>query len=305
MYSNALRQNPLFKPKTAYKQGIDEHSVGTVTKPCHWDTIPKQAHRTKYAHQRKRVFATTQSTVEKHHTPANYELDATLQHRQFEKINDNRGFCHEKDGKLHIGRVFSIPSVMQNNVTVETNKPRIIKEHVGGSTEYPTTAIGEALLKQKALTSLVKTFPESLSKLNGKLSELLSIGTDSEPLHTPPKGDQPNNSPHEPPVQDSGYETSNEGDDMDIETDEQDDDSKTEDDKTEGYRGLLTKLQRILSRIIRNRDKEIDANALEFLREIDVITDNDMERSTIIEKIKSAIAQIEVYITKHDTLDEK
>ena len=99
MYSNALRQNPLFKPKKTFKEGVDDFSIGTTTKPCHWDTVPKQANRTKFAKSSKGVFANCQSTIENHNTPRVYELDATLQQKQFESINRNR----EKPSKHNEG----------------------------------------------------------------------------------------------------------------------------------------------------------------------------------------------------------
>ena len=309
MDSNALFRNPLFKPKFAHKQGREEHSVGTITKPCHWDSIPKQVHQTKYANQRKRTFASNQSTIERHNTPRVYELDATLQHKLFDVIDKNRRYSPEMDNNRSIGRVFSIPSVIQNNVVVETNKPRIIQEHVGGSTGYPNSKIGETLLKQQALTSLTTTFPDSLSKLNKKLAELIAIKADSnrtlktnQTLPTkPPVSSTPpaQNSTPLSHSSNSGYETPNETEDMDVDektgtppsTESQ---QATED--AQNYRVLLTKLTRIKSRISRNRTSLPDETTMNYLREYSVIEPNDVDRPTISAKIDTAIAKLENHL---------
>jgi len=317
MYSNALRKNPLFQPKIAHKQGREDFSVGTVTKPCSFDGVPRQVHRTKYARQRKGINATTQLTVEKHNTPRVYELDATLLYKQFDTVDKNRATRHEANGELSVGRVNSVPSIIQNNVVVETNKPRIIKEHVGASTDYPSSKIGEALLKQKALSSLT-TFPDSIAKLNGKLTELLSIA--SPPVPTKSKAEPapvpsapvpsapvpsaaaaaaavpsaaaaaaaitiaPTESQSTPPEPETKVDAS-------IYHDSQRGDMK-------GYETILRRLYRLKSRMSRNPTSDIASDTLDYLRELDIISVHDTENSTIVQKVDTSITQIEGYLAE-------
>ena len=313
MYSNALRKNPLFQPKIAHKQGREDFSVGTVTKPCSFDSVPSQVHRTKYASQRKGIHATTQLTVEKHNTPRLYELDATLLYKKFDTVDKNRGTRHETNGERSVGRVYSVPSIIQNNVVVETNKPRIIKEHVGASTDYPSSKIGEALLKQKALSSLT-TFPESFAKLNGKLSELLSIGSppvptkpEAEPAPAPapsataatvpsPKSPRsprlttpppltipPTKSPSTPPEPETKVDNTIYHDSI---------------GDMKGYETILRRLNRLKSRMSRNPTSDVASDTLDYLRELDIISVHDTENSTIIQKVDTSISQIEGYIAE-------
>ena len=208
-------------------------------------------------------------------------------------------------------------------MTVETNKPRIIKEHVGGSADYPTSKIGEALLKQKALTSLPTTFPDSLSKLNGKLSELLSIGTNIKETK------KPKDVQFESPTALSGYETPSESEVLDEDffptpppreslTTKQDrkqpathsgrsDNDSTENDEVESYENILKKLIRIKTRSLRNttRGIEDDTNTLIYLRDIGIITEDDTENSIITSKMESAITQIDGHIAQLRTPDGK
>ena len=313
MYSNALSQNPLFKSKIAYKQGIEEYSIGTVTSPCQWDTVPKQAHRTKYSEQRKAIHATTQSTVEQHVTPKVYELDSTLSQKKFNDVDKNRASCHETTGKRIIGRTFSIPNVIQNNVVIETSKPKIIKEHVGGSSEFPTSKIGEALLKQKTLNVLANDIPECISNLNKKLAMCLSIHTKGTPTTSPspppsaynpplPSPPQTKSSPSQPhtSVTTSGYETPSE---VEMEVDETATTTSTDSEarsaeEEENYKQLLAKLSRIKTRVVRNPTSDISQATMNYLRDFNIIEAEDTDRSNVVAKIDDAIAQLENHFTK-------
>jgi len=305
MYSNALRQNPLFKSKTAYKQGREEYSIGTVTTPCQWDSVPQQAHRTKYSEQRKAIHATTQSTVEQHVTPKVYELDSTLPQKKFNDVDRNRANCHETTGRRFIGRTFSIPNVIQNNVAIETSKPRIIKEHVGGSTDFPTSNIGEALLKQKALNVLANDFPECLSNLNKKLAACLSIQAKGTPTQTPTSSFPPQTT--RPPSQRSSFETPSEVEmEADGQTETATETALTTSTETEAqaatdeenYKQLLAKLSRIKTRVVRNPTSDISEATMNYLREFSIIEAEDTDRIIIVVKIDDAIAQLENHITK-------
>ena len=301
MYSNALRQNPLFKSKIAYKQGREEYSTGTVTKPCQWDAVPKQVHRTKYLEQRKTIHANTQLTVEQHVTPKVYELDSTLPQKKFGDIDKNEENCHESTEKRFVGRTFPILSIIQNNVAIETSKPIVLKEHVGGSSDdYPTTKIGETLIKQKALNFLANDFPESLSKLNKKLAMCLSIQTKGTPTPTPTISSPPSpqmKSKLNTSARTKGYEIP-----MDVKTEVEQTTPTTsneyegrsaEEVEDENYKQILGKLSRIKSRVSRNLTSDISQTTINYLRSLKIIEPEDTDKLNIIAKIDDAITQLE------------
>ena len=236
-------------------------------------------------------------------TPKVYELDSTLPQKQFDDVNRNEGNCHETTGKRYIGRIFSIPNVVQNNVVVETSKPIIIKEHVGGSSDFPTSKIGEALLRQKALNVLVNDLPECLSNLNKRLAVCLSIQTKGTPNQTPTTSPAPaptNNTP--------SYETPtpSEVEDMDVDGQTVTSQTSSAEDEAEAgaqagaeadnYKQLLAKLTRIKSRTLRNPTSAIDTATMNYLREFGLIEPKDLDRPTIVAKIDSAVAQLENHL---------
>ena len=131
------------------------------------------------------INANTQLTVEQRVTPKVYELDSTLPQKKFGDVDKNKANCHVTNGKRFVGRTFIIPNLIRNNAAIETSKPIILKERVGGSSdEYPTTKIGEALIKRKALNFLSNDYPDTLSQLSKKLAMCLAIQRGT-PTQTP------------------------------------------------------------------------------------------------------------------------
>jgi hypothetical protein len=296
MYSNALPKNPVFKSKIAYKQGIEEYSIGTVTKICEYDAVPKQVHQTKYTEQRKAIYAKSQHTIEEHVSPKVYELDATLSQRLFHDINKNKANCQETSEKRSDGRTFTIPNIIQNNVTVETSKPMIFKEHVGGSLNYPTSKIGETLLKQKAIDFLGNDFPNSFSKLSNKLAMCLSIkGSTTDTTTSPPSSPKTQSksklntvkTPTEAKLQQITLTDNTEYEERSAEEDA-------------NYKQILGKLTRIKSRITRNPTSEIAQPTIQYLRDLQIIQPEDT-KSNIITKIDSAIVQLENHFDTPNT----
>jgi hypothetical protein len=290
MYSNALPKNPFLKSKIANKQGREEYSIGTVTKICEYDAIPKQVHRTKYTEQRKAIYANTQFTIEQHVTPKVYELDATLSKRLFHDIDKNKPNCQETSEKRSDGRTFTIPNIIQNNVTVETSKPMIFKEHVGGSLNYPTSKIGETLIKQKAIDFLANDFPDTFSKLNKKLAMCLSIKAPTTSPPSSPKTQSKNTSvktPMEAKLQQTTLTDNTEYEERSAEEDA-------------NYKQILGKLTRIKSRITRNPTSEIAQPTIQYLRDLQIIQPEDT-KSNIITKIDSAIVQLENHFDTPNT----
>jgi len=298
MYSNALPKNPFFKSKIANKQGREEYSIGTVTKICEYDAIPKQVHRTKYTEQRKAIYANTQFTIEQHVTPKVYELDATLSKRLFHDIDKNKPNCQETSDIPFIGRTFTVPSIIQNNVTVETSKHMIFKEHVGSS-DFPNTKIGETLIKQKAIDFLANDFPDSFSKLSKKLAMCLSIkgSTTDTPTTSPPSSPKTQSKSKLNTVK-----TPTEGKTV-VQQITLTDNTEYEERSAEedaNYKQILGKLTRIKSRITRNPTSEIAQPTIQYLRDLQIIQPEDT-KSNIITKIDSAIVQLENHFDTPNT----
>ena len=62
-----------------------------------------------------------------------------------------------------------------NNTTQETGKPRIIKEHIGATnTQFPTTKIGQEILRQKALMNITE-LPNIMKSLITSVKDLKQI----------------------------------------------------------------------------------------------------------------------------------
>ena len=224
-------------------------------------------------------------------TPKVYELDATLSQRKFQDINKNKANCQETSEKRSVGRTFTIPNIIQNNVTIETSKPMIFKEHVGGSSDFPNTKIGETLIKQKAIDFLANDFPDSFSKLNKKLAMCLSIKgskTDTPTTSPPssPKTQSKNTSvktPMETKLQQTTLTDSTEYEGRSIEEKEED----------ENYKNILGKLTRIKSRVTRNPQSDIAQSTIQYLRDLQIIQPEDTEKLNIITKIDGAIVQLQ------------
>jgi len=173
MYSNSVKRNPIFHKKRAPKVGIEHFSVGCVTESTAYDTIPKPIHRTKYAQQNYDIRNNTSRTILEYNEALNYEKNANLQ--LFSDINKNNNTSYERPAPTSHRRAFYNPPLRSNNTTQETGKPRIIKEHIGASnTQFPTTRIGQEILRQKALMNITE-LPNIMKSLINSVKDLKQI----------------------------------------------------------------------------------------------------------------------------------
>ena len=173
MYSNSVKRNPIFQRKRAPKVGIENFSVGCVTESTAYDTIPKQIHRTKYAQQNYDIRNNTSRTILEYNEALNYEKNANL--RLFSDINKNNNTSYERPAPTSHRRAFYNPPLRTNNTAQETGKPRIIKEHIGATnTQFPTTKIGQEILRQKALMNITE-LPNIMKSLINSVKDLKQI----------------------------------------------------------------------------------------------------------------------------------
>ena len=173
MYSNSVKRNPIFHKKRAPKEGSEHFSVGCVTESTAYDAIPKTIHRTKYVQQNYDIRNNTSRTILEYNEAMNYEKNANLQ--LFTDINKNNNTSYERPAPTSLRRSFYNPPLRSNNTTQETGKPRIIKEHIGASnTQFPTTRIGQEILRQKALMNITE-LPNIMKSLINSVKDLKQI----------------------------------------------------------------------------------------------------------------------------------
>ena len=272
MYSNSVKRNPIFHKKRAPKVGIGHFSVGCVTESTADDTIPKPIHRTKYVQQNYDIRNNTSRAILEYKEALNYEKNANL--NLFSDINKNNKSSYELPAPSIHRRAFYNPPLRNNNTTEETDKPRIIKEHVGATnTNFPTTRIGQELLRQKALMN-VNELPSIMKSLINSVKDLKQIrNVKHNSVEEPENAQSTDVSPTPDTLPTSGIP--NVKDETRVAEDAQDGD-------TDIYTNTLKELERVASRLRRNG--QIDDRTIEKLIDLDVITREMSSNSVLIQQ---------------------
>jgi hypothetical protein len=225
----------------------------------------------------------------------NYEKNANL--NLFSDINQNSRSVGLSGPPVLHRRAFYNPPLRSDNTTQETDKPRLIKEHIGATntTNFPTTRIGQEQLRQKALMN-ISELPSIMKSLIDSVKDLKQISNTKDNIEVPeivesvdvtPKATASTSRPvddnryteDEPPVVEEFQDSSQ---DMDIEK----------------YNNELKELERISSRIKRNGTAS--DRTIAKLIEWDVITSEMSSNSELIlerideysELIKAEIAEM-------------
>ena len=174
MYSNSVKRNPIFQTKRAPRLGNENFAVGCVTESTVYDNTPKSIHRTKYVQQNYDIRNNTSRTVLDYTKALNYEKNANL--NLFSDINKNNRSVGISGPPIPHRRAFYNPPLRSNNTTQETDKPQLIKEHIGATntTNFPTTRIGQELLRQKALMNITE-LPSIMKSLIDSVKDLKQI----------------------------------------------------------------------------------------------------------------------------------
>ena len=279
MYSNSVKRNPIFHKKRAPKEGSEHFSVGCVTESTAYDAIPKTIHRTKYVQQNYDIRNNTSRTILEYNEALNYEKNANLQ--LFTDINKNNNTSYERPAPTSLRRSFYNPPLRSNNTTQETGKPRIIKEHIGASnTQFPTTRIGQEILRQKALMNITE-LPNIMKSLINSVKDLKQIRNvkdgiieETKKVEEPTVVERKNTASSKTTPDDYDKvqpipRKRNSSEDEVVEVPTEVVQGLTDDDK-KMYILTLTELGRIASRIRRNRSIN-DAN-LNQLIDLDIIT---------------------------------
>jgi len=292
MYSNSVKRNPIFHKKRAPKEGSEHFSVGCVTESTAYDAIPKTIHRTKYVQQNYDIRNNTSRTILEYNEAMNYEKNANLQ--LFTDINKNNNTSYERPAPTSHRRAFYNPPLRSNNTTQETGKPRIIKEHIGASnTQFPTTRIGQEILRQKALMNITE-LPNIMKSLINSVKDLKQIRNvkdgiieETKKVEEPSVVERKNIAPSKTTADDYDKvqpipRKRNSSEDEVVEVPTEVVQGLTDDEK-EMYTATLKELDRIASRIRRNRSIN-DAN-LNQLIDLDIIT-RDMSTDLDLTKRK-------------------
>jgi len=279
MYSNSVKRNPIFHKKRAPKEGSEHFSVGCVTESTAYDAIPKTIHRTKYVQQNYDIRNNTSRTILEYNEAMNYEKNANLQ--LFTDINKNNNTSYERPAPTSLRRSFYNPPLRSNNTTQETGKPRIIKEHIGASnTQFPTTRIGQEILRQKALMNITE-LPNIMKSLINSVKDLKQIRNvkdgiieETKKVEEPTVVERKNTASSKTTPDDYDKvqpipRKRNSSEDEVVEVPTEVVQGLTDDEK-EMYTATLKELDRIASRIRRNRSIN-DAN-LNQLIDLDIIT---------------------------------
>ena len=209
----------------------------------------------------------------------NYEKNANLQ--LFSTINKNNKTSHELPAPAIHRRAFYNPPSRSTNTAQETGKPRIIKEHIGASnTQFPTTRIGQEILRQKALINITE-LPNIMKTLINSVKDLKQIRNvkdgiieETKKVEEPSVVARKNIAPSKTTPDDYDKvqpipRKRNSSEDEVVEVPTEVVQALTDDEK-EMYATTLKELDRIASRIRRNRTIN-DVN-LNQLIDLDIIT---------------------------------
>ena len=269
MYSNSVKRNPIFQTKRAPKLGVENFAVGCVTEPTEYDTVPKSIHRTKYVQQKYDIRNNTSRAILEYKEALNYEKNANL--NRFSDINKNNKSSYELPAPAIHRRTFYNPPLRSNDTIQETDKPRIIEEHIGATnTNFPTTRIGQELLRQKALMNVTE-LPSIMKSLINSVKDLKQIRNVS--VEEPENAQSTDVSPTPDTLPTSGIP--NVKDETRVAEDAQDGD-------TDIYTNTLKELEGIASRLRRNG--EISDRTIEKLIDLDVITRAMSSNSVLIQQ---------------------
>jgi len=287
MYSNSVKRNPIFQAKRAPKLGNENFAVGSVTEPTLYDTIPKQIHRTKKVQQTYDIRNNTSRTVLQYRESMNYEKNANLNLFSDINKNNNKNSNECPEPTIH-RRTFYNPPLMSNNTTQETDKPRIIKEHIGATNNhFPTTRNGQELLKQQALKNMSE-FPSMMKSLINSVKDLKQIRNTNDDDNTEaPEIVQNNNvtptSTDSPPILPSTPGIVNDPPNTNDETNITEKDEETKN----MYVKTLKDLERISSRL--RRSGKIDIDVINKLIDMNIITSEISSDMNLVQQ------SIEVY----------
>ena len=181
MYSNAR----LSKPSTTHvvsrsiNSTVEQFEVGTVA-PSHADftsinRLPRQSRES------KRLFESSMKTAYLRHTPEIFQLNPAIV--PFSALHQTRK-SSETSAVPYTPKSHEHRSQPKAGTVLELAKQKPIAEHVGATHhQYPSTVVGETLLRQQALLT-INSLPTLIARLKADIED---IANTRRVRQTPPK----------------------------------------------------------------------------------------------------------------------
>ena len=179
MYSNARFSKPSPSPRSA----LAEFEVGT-----HRPSFSTFSPHTRISNPKKKQFFNSSMKTTLHYPkPELYQLNPSIvPFSQFQQpIHKSEYAAVPFTPKAH-----NTPNPKQAGTVIELTKHSPIAEHVGASHhQYPTTAIGDTLLKQNAILT-INNLPSLLNRLKEDIADITKTRNtvSNDRNQTPPKG---------------------------------------------------------------------------------------------------------------------
>ena len=181
MYSNAR----ISKPSTTHavsrnlRSAVEEFEVGRVA-PSHSDFT----HNTRIPQHRqnsKRLFDSSMKTATQRHTPEIFLLNPSIV--PFSALHQSRQ-ASETSAVQYTPKTHEHRSQPTAGTVLELVKQKPIAEHVGATHhQYPSTVVGETLLRQQALLT-INSLPTLIARLKADIED---IANTRRVRQTPPK----------------------------------------------------------------------------------------------------------------------
>lgn len=184
MYSNARLSKPSNTHRpfgTSPRSAVERIEVGTVA-PSQSDFIAN-TRRPKQSRESKLLFDSSMKTAYLRHKPEIFQTNPAIV--PFCSFHDGLGVC-EASAVPYTPKTQEHRSQPKAGTVLELSKPKPITEHVGATHhQYPSTAVGETLLRQQALLT-VNSLPTLIARLKADIEDLANTRQGPRPTPTPP-----------------------------------------------------------------------------------------------------------------------
>ena len=177
MYYNARFSKPSPSPRSA----IAEFEVGTH-RPSFSTFSP---HKRICNQKKKQLFNSSMKTTLHYPKPELYQLNPSIvPFSSFQQPTHKSEYA----AVPFTPKAHNTPNPKQAGTVIELTKHSPIAEHVGAShLKYPTTVIGDTLLKQNAIL-MINNLPSLLNRLKEDIADIAKTRVANDRNQTPPKG---------------------------------------------------------------------------------------------------------------------
>ena len=177
MYTNARFSKPSNSPRSS----LSEFEVGT-----HRPSFSTFSPHTRICNQKKKqLFNSSMKTTLHYPKPELYQRNPSIvPFSEFHQPTHKSEYA----AVPFTPKAHNTPNPKQAGTVIELTKHSPIAEHVGASHhQYPTTAIGDTLLKQNAILT-INNLPSLLNRLKEDIADIAKTRVANDRNQTPPKG---------------------------------------------------------------------------------------------------------------------